>query len=265
MDSIRCFAGKYHFLSNFYPCNILVDGTTYSSAEAAFQAAKCANASERLLFSTLQPAEAKKAGKKVKLREDWEDIKVDVMREIIRTKFTDNPDLAVKLHGTGQAELIEENNWHDNFWGNCVCTRCKSITGKNILGSLLMELRSTYQSKDRTEKTFYGFTCLSRQSYGPDYIKSVTEPRGYVNEVMFGIQDENGGTKSEAAVRWIQLDKQVAPRFEVFTDGFEIFDHVVNIPGFREIMKINPDFSPDDLCRFLVENGFIDMSDNKMA
>ena len=94
----------------------------------------------------MQPAEAKKEGKKINLRSDWETVKVDIMREIIRIKFSGNADLRIKLLKTGDAELIEGNNWHDNFWGDCSCERCKNITGENMFGNLLMEYRVSIQN-----------------------------------------------------------------------------------------------------------------------
>ena len=41
---------------------------------------------------------------------------------------------------TGDAELIEGNTWHDNYWGVCSCSKCNG-RGKNRLGKLLMKVR----------------------------------------------------------------------------------------------------------------------------
>ena len=79
-------------------------------------------------------------GRHVTLRPDWEEVKVDVMREGLRHKFK-NPSLRAKLLATGNEELMEGNTWHDNTWGNCVCQKCQNIPGRNMLGMLLMELR----------------------------------------------------------------------------------------------------------------------------
>ena len=56
-------------------------------------------------FTELNPSEAKKLGRRVKLRKDWEAVKVKIMEELVRAKFTQNPDLADKLLATGDAYL----------------------------------------------------------------------------------------------------------------------------------------------------------------
>jgi predicted NAD-dependent protein-ADP-ribosyltransferase YbiA (DUF1768 family) len=74
------------------------------------------------------------AGQKVTLRKDWEGVKIQVMRDVLRLKFA-NPGLRDRLLETGDRELIEGNTWGDTFWGVC------RGSGKNWLGQLLMELR----------------------------------------------------------------------------------------------------------------------------
>ena len=87
------------------------------------------------------PGAAKRMGRHVALRPDWEKIKVDVMRLGLILKFTD-AELAEKLIATGDEELVEGNWWHDNTWGNCVCQKCQDVPGRNMLGMLLMKLRT---------------------------------------------------------------------------------------------------------------------------
>lgn len=133
--TIDSFRGEHDYLSNFYSCPVEYDGLTYQNTEAAFQAAKCANRNEREKFVSLSPGQAKKLGRKVDLREDWETVKIDVMRDVLKSKFSLNSELREKLIATGDVELIEGNHWNDRFWGVC---RGK---GQNHLGKLLMELR----------------------------------------------------------------------------------------------------------------------------
>lgn len=82
---------------------------------------------------------AKSIGKHVKLRPNWEREKVGVMEQILRAKFR-NQKMKQLLDDTKGFELIEENGWHDIFWGKCNCQNHKS-TGSNILGELLMLIR----------------------------------------------------------------------------------------------------------------------------
>lgn len=72
---IDSFRGQYYFLSNFYHVDVEYDGIIYKNTEAAFQAQKVLDDDEKLVFSDLSPREAKKLGKKVKLRKDWNSVK----------------------------------------------------------------------------------------------------------------------------------------------------------------------------------------------
>lgn len=132
-DAIDSFRGKFAFLSNFHDCPVTYDGFTYRNNEAAFQAQK--DLSRRDEFVDLNPTMAKRLGRKVVLRPDWERVKDDIMEEIVRCKFTQNPGLKEKLLETGERLLIEGNNWNDTYWGMC---RGK---GRNRLGMILMKIR----------------------------------------------------------------------------------------------------------------------------
>ena len=135
------FDGEYAFLSNFYLCPVVYDGMMYSNSEAAFQAAKCASLEDRVPFTRMTPREAKKAGRMVELKPTWYAYRTEAMLEILRDKFRRTPALRRWLVATGDAELIEGNHWHDNYWGNCSCPRCTDATGCNMLGKLLMQVR----------------------------------------------------------------------------------------------------------------------------
>ena len=132
---INSFRGEYSFLSNFYEAPVEYEGLTYPSSEAAYQAQKCADPKDREAFTAMNPAEAKKAGRTVTIREDWEDVKISVMTDIVRAKFEQNPDLAEKLIATKDAYLEEGNNWGDRVWGTV------NGEGANNLGLILMDTR----------------------------------------------------------------------------------------------------------------------------
>lgn len=136
---IDSFRGYFYYLSNFYPCNVTVNGITYQNSEAAFQAQKCIRAEDRIRFANMTPKEAKRYGKKIPLRSDWEKVKLDIMRGVLIAKFSQNPDLRNSLVSTGDAELIEGNMWGDTYWGIC------DNKGENHLGELLMEVRTLYK------------------------------------------------------------------------------------------------------------------------
>lgn len=133
---INSFTGQYRFLSNFYICDVKYHGKKYPSSEHAYQCAKADNEKDfKFVFESLKPGEAKRRGKVIKKRSDWEHDKIDVMREIILAKFQQNEDLAIRLVDTENEELIEGNEWNDTFWGVC------KGKGENWLGKILMEVR----------------------------------------------------------------------------------------------------------------------------
>lgn len=136
--AIESFTNEYSFLSNFYPSSIQYYGIEYPTVEHAYQAAKTHSISLRQEVALLDsPGKAKRAGKKLPLRDDWEDIKIDVMRLLLEKKFKSYPDLMQKLIDTNPQELIEGNTWGDRFWGQCPIGN-----GKNTLGKLLMSIRT---------------------------------------------------------------------------------------------------------------------------
>ena len=128
---------EYRFLSNFWPCKIILDAEVYSSVEHAYQAAKTIDPFARALIrGTPTPAAAKRLGRNVLLRPEWTTsmLRVNVMRDLLRQKFSIQP-LRERLLATGDVELIEGNHWGDHFWGVC------DGRGENHLGKLLMEIR----------------------------------------------------------------------------------------------------------------------------
>lgn len=138
---IDFFSGEHAYLSNFYERAVTYNGVTYQNSEAAFHAQKTLNPAMRLQFADLNPSDAKKLGRKVRLRGDWESVKDNIMYEVCLCKFMQNPDLKEKLLATGDEKLEEGTYWHDNYWGNCHCEKCKDVVGKNRLGEILMKVR----------------------------------------------------------------------------------------------------------------------------
>lgn len=138
------FTGKNHYLSNFHTSKIEYKGLTYQNAEAAFQAQKDPKRKEE--FIDLPPNKAKALGRSVKLRSDWNKVRVIIMFEIVESKFMQNKDLQAKLLETGEKALIEGNDWGDTFWGTC------NGKGMNQLGKILMLVRSDIRSTKKGDK-----------------------------------------------------------------------------------------------------------------
>ncbi len=134
-NEISYFDDDYAFLSNFYEHPVEYEGKIYPSNEHAFQAAKSLSDNDKEnIKNQPSPSRAKFAGRKVKLRKDWEDVKLDIMYEICKSKFSDET-LKQKLLDTNDLELVEGNTWDDNFWGKC------NEDGQNNLGKILMRIR----------------------------------------------------------------------------------------------------------------------------
>ena len=133
------FKGDRRFLSNMYPCKIVIDSIEYPSTENYYMAMKFKGSDDEKMnqLSKCSPLESKKTAHKWKkfVRKDWEDVKVDVMRKALTAKFTQNTYLMELLINTKGLKLEERNDWKDTFWGTYLGK------GDNMLGKLLMEIR----------------------------------------------------------------------------------------------------------------------------
>ena len=143
---IESFSGRYNFLSNFYPAKIEHQGITYPTLEHYYVSMKVKNDQQidgkfityidcrELIAKMPNPARVKQFGKIVKVRRDWDDVKLDVMLWGVREKFK-HTDLKDLLLSTGDEELVEGNTWNDTYWGIC------RGEGQNNLGKILMKVR----------------------------------------------------------------------------------------------------------------------------
>lgn len=142
LAKIESFSGNYRFLSNFFrpTANVVLDGVEYSSVEHAYQAAKTTDTEARKQFQFGTPSGAKRLGRELSLRFDWETVKEVVMLDLLRQKFI-GTDLEASLLSTEDAELIEGNYWQDIYWGVC------GGVGQNRLGVLLMQVRDELKAQ----------------------------------------------------------------------------------------------------------------------
>ena len=142
---IAPFRGDYGFLSNMWECPVTFEGINYPSAEHAYQAAKYDSRVVRLEIAALDnPVKAKRfprLHKNLQFDPKFDENKLRIMGTILSVKFTMSPKLGQWLVETHPHELVEEGWWHDGFWGTCTCGKC--APGKNHLGKLLMEVRSS--------------------------------------------------------------------------------------------------------------------------
>ena len=161
---IDSFTGENYFLSNSSHSKIRMNGLTFNNAEAAFQSHK--DPSRAAEFVGLSPSAAKKLGRSVKLREDWEEVKDHIMYQVVLAKFSQNLHLKKKLLATGDKDLVAGNDWDDKYWGVC------NGEGKNMLGRILMLTRDYLKHKDNIDR------LIADQESMPEYkiIKEILTP-----------------------------------------------------------------------------------------
>lgn len=157
MKKIETFTlPETRFLSNFYPhkkdgskyphkVSVVFDNIVYDCTETAYQAAKSTDKEERLMIRGMNPYDAKSywVGNEDKIRPDWEDVKYDIMKDLVTQKFKNNKELKQMLIETEESILEEGNDWGDSYWGIC------NGKGENNLGKILMELRSKFQKSHK--------------------------------------------------------------------------------------------------------------------
>ena len=135
-----------NWFSNFEPMDapFIHQDIHYWTAENFFQAMKTEqeDLNTRRVIARVTPSEAKKMGRKVKLRKDynWDEIKFLVMEDILRFKFMEGTSWYYKLIATGSEEIVEWNNWNDRIWG-----KTYDGIGENHLGKILMKIREEYR------------------------------------------------------------------------------------------------------------------------
>jgi ribA/ribD-fused uncharacterized protein len=139
----------FYILSNFSAFRLQWRGIDFDTSEAAYQWEKFPGHS--LLRALIRHANSAHEAFKLaedsynSRRPDWDDVKVDIMRDILRAKAEQHSYVRRKLLATGDRELIEDS-WRDAFWG-----WGPNRDGKNMLGKLWMEIRADLHAKQQTQ------------------------------------------------------------------------------------------------------------------
>ena len=129
---------EYGEFSNFAYFPFQLDGKQWPTSEHYFQALKFEDLEYQERIRTAKsPMIAARLGRsrKVKLRRNWESVKIDVMRRAVQAKFKAHPEISELLLSTGDEKIVEDAAG-DDFWGVG-----SSRKGKNWLGRILMEVR----------------------------------------------------------------------------------------------------------------------------
>ena len=136
-----------NWFSNFLPCEkpIVHRGISYRTLEHYYQALKTEDFElRRKIAACSTPGKAKRMGQTVPLRQNWGKLKVIFMESGLREKFCPGSIHYNQLMQS-KGDIVEWNNWHDNFWGSCTCIKCKLKKKNNMLGKLLMKMRREYK------------------------------------------------------------------------------------------------------------------------
>ena len=136
IDDYGCF-------SNFSKHGIAVEGVYWPTVEHFFQAQKFEEGDYQIrILKTRSPKEAARLGRSRSrpIRNDWDDVKVEIMHYAVYLKFATHASTRDILLSTGDAEIVE-NAPGDYFWG---CGANGS--GKNMLGKILMKERGMLRS-----------------------------------------------------------------------------------------------------------------------
>lgn len=155
---INSFTYPNRFLSNYHLCPVTVDGITYPSSEHAYMAQKSDQYVEVIDLETrsskmvhwkmrcqdknVPPATIKRESRNVTLVPGWDENRLATMEKVLRAKFKNDAEMNMLLD-TGDATLIEGNNWNDTYWGMC------NGVGENHLGKILMKIREDIRDEMR--------------------------------------------------------------------------------------------------------------------
>lgn len=154
------FMSEESYLSNFFPCQVTVDGYTFPSAEHAIQYKRslaCKSEDVALdIKRTLLASDVKQLGEKIPHSSEWDKCKLGIVRCIVKQKFVENNNLKIKLLNT-KGFTLEEATF-DQYWGTGIPVYSKDFkagrySGKNIMGRILEEIRDEFLYRSPSKQT----------------------------------------------------------------------------------------------------------------
>ena len=133
-EVIGFYPREFYPFDNFSSFKVEWNGYLFSSVEEAYQAASFMGSDEELVEKIKKSHSADEAQRiayanRDKRREDWDDVKVSIMEELLRLKIEQNPYVKKKLLQTGDYMIVEDSP-KDDFWG-----WGPNRNGQNNLGS----------------------------------------------------------------------------------------------------------------------------------
>ena len=149
---------NYHPLSNYYKSTFVFRNQKYSSIEQGYQHVKAVlfrdEAAAANILASDDPSTAKRLSFSINgFKEDiWNTKRYDLMLQLVKAKFAQNPDLAAHLRATG-TKTIAESGKH-KFFANGISITHKNIldmkqwTAQSKLGDILMNVRRELPAED---------------------------------------------------------------------------------------------------------------------
>jgi N-glycosidase YbiA len=173
-NAVYFYEQEFYVLSNFSAFRVTWQGIDFDTSEHAYHWSRFPEGSihkenirkARSAHDAFRYAQDNKQHQVA----NWDDIKIIVMREIIKHKVAQHEYVKRKLLQTGYRELVE-NSWRDSFWG-----WGEDRQGQNMLGKLWMELRAQIQEQERQYEGYNG--CLRVAAEALKYLASNTRPSG---------------------------------------------------------------------------------------
>ena len=139
-ERVCFYEQEFYVLSNFSSFKVSWKGILFDTAEAAYHWEKFPTSSyiASLIINAASAHDAFTTAQEYKefQRYDWNDVKVDIMLDILRAKAHQHEYVRRKLLETGDRELVEDS-WRDDFWG-----WGPNKDGQNVLGKLWMIVRA---------------------------------------------------------------------------------------------------------------------------
>lgn len=144
---IGFYPREFYVFDNFSSFAVDWHGRRWPTSEHAYQASHFFDTTPEIVEAIFEARSAHEAYKIAKANadkapENWDEIKVAIMTEIVRAKCEQNPYVKEKLLDSGDLDIIEDSP-KDNFWG-----WGKNRDGRNELGKIWMRLRDELRSGD---------------------------------------------------------------------------------------------------------------------
>jgi len=141
---ILFYENEFYVFSNYSSFAIEWKGKIYPTSEHVYHSEKFDDERMKEQIRTARSAHVsqKLAEANIdKYRKDWKDVRLGIMKEILREKVKQHPYVMKKLLESGNKELVEDS-WRDSFWG-----WGENKNGENQLGKLWMEVREEFKKK----------------------------------------------------------------------------------------------------------------------